>query len=112
MIERITMIIMTHQVFITFGTEHRWTSQLCQIQLQYESANAIKVVRFGSRKKDNKEKKRSNNNKNSCNDNYTHNPTGTDHVLRRSFTFLLGGPGFDPRRGRPLPTGWVGVSIM
>ena len=23
-----------------------------------------------------------------------------------------GGPGFDPRRGRPLPTGWVGVSMM
>ena len=23
-----------------------------------------------------------------------------------------GGPGFDPRCGRPLPTGWVGVSIM
>ena len=22
------------------------------------------------------------------------------------------GPGFDPRCGRPLPTGWVGVSIM
>ena len=23
-----------------------------------------------------------------------------------------GGPGFDPRCGHPLPTGWVGVSIM
>ena len=23
-----------------------------------------------------------------------------------------GGPGFDPRCGRPHPTGWVGVSIM
>ena len=23
-----------------------------------------------------------------------------------------GGPGFDSRCGRPLPTGWVGVSIM
>ena len=23
-----------------------------------------------------------------------------------------GGRGFDPRCGRPLPTGWVGVSIM
>ena len=23
-----------------------------------------------------------------------------------------GDPGFDPRCGRPLPTGWVGVSIM
>ena len=23
-----------------------------------------------------------------------------------------GGLGFDPRCGRPLPTGWVGVSIM
>ena len=23
-----------------------------------------------------------------------------------------GGPGFDFRCGRPLPTGWVGVSIM
>ena len=23
-----------------------------------------------------------------------------------------GGPGFDPRCGRPLPTGWVGVTIM
>ena len=23
-----------------------------------------------------------------------------------------GGPGLDPRCGRPLPTGWVGVSIM
>ena len=23
-----------------------------------------------------------------------------------------GGPGFDPRCDRPLPTGWVGVSIM
>ena len=23
-----------------------------------------------------------------------------------------GGPGFDSRWGRPLPTGWVGVSIM
>ena len=22
------------------------------------------------------------------------------------------GPGFDPRSGRPLPIGWVGVSIM
>ena len=24
----------------------------------------------------------------------------------------VGGPGFDSRCGRPLPTGWVGVSIM
>ena len=24
----------------------------------------------------------------------------------------LGGHGFDPRCDRPLPTGWVGVSIM
>ena len=23
-----------------------------------------------------------------------------------------GGPGFDPRCGRPLPPGWVGVSVM
>ena len=23
-----------------------------------------------------------------------------------------GGPGLDPRCGRPLPTGWVGVSIL
>ena len=27
-------------------------------------------------------------------------------------THWSGGPGFDPRYGRPLPTGWVGVSIM
>ena len=24
----------------------------------------------------------------------------------------LGGPGFDSHCGRPLPTGWVGVSII
>ena len=30
----------------------------------------------------------------------------------RGGDFWLGGPGFDSRCGRPLPTCWVGVSIM
>ena len=30
----------------------------------------------------------------------------------RALDSWWGGPGFDSRCGRPLPTGWVGVSIM
>ena len=30
----------------------------------------------------------------------------------RARDFRCGVPGFDSRCGRPLPTGWVGVSIM
>ena len=37
---------------------------------------------------------------------------GRGSSVGRARDSWLGGPGFDPRCGRPLPTGWVGVSIM
>ena len=37
---------------------------------------------------------------------------GRGSSVGRARDFWSGGPGFDPRCGRPLPTGWVGVSIM
>ena len=37
---------------------------------------------------------------------------GGGSSVGRASDFWSGRPGFDPRCGRPLPTGWVGVSIM
>ena len=37
---------------------------------------------------------------------------GGSSSVGRARDFWSRGPGFDPRCGRPLPTGWVGVSIM
>ena len=37
---------------------------------------------------------------------------GRGSSVGRARDSWLGGPGFDHRCGRPLPTGWVGVSIM
>ena len=39
-------------------------------------------------------------------------PNSVGSSVGRARDSWSGGPGFDPRCGRPLPTGWVGVSIM
>ena len=41
-----------------------------------------------------------------------HRVGGRGSSVGRARDSWSGGPGFDPRCGRPLPTDWVGVSIM